>query len=189
MPDRTLIESIALMAEHEGICAAANAPKGGGRGWVWPSALPQARSRSGGAAQRSPRLAPHAFRKVRLLRATDAERALWAVVACRRLGFEVAREVPIARYTVDFYDAAAALAIEVDGPYHADRQAYDRRRDETLRVEHGVLTLRFSNALVLAEPDVVAAEIVRVHRARRAGSRGARRSLARVDSPYATVPA
>ena len=57
------------------------------------------------------------------------------------------RQVTCGRYILDFYCAAAKLAIELDGSQHYEHsgQAYDARRDAYLE-RQGILVLRFSNA-------------------------------------------
>lgn len=47
-------------------------------------------------------------------------------------------------YIADLYLPAYQLDIEVDGGFHDNRTAYDRRRDQWL-IEHGVSVMRFQN--------------------------------------------
>ena len=56
-------------------------------------------------------------------------------------------QVTCGNYILDFYCAAARLAIELDGSQHYEPagQAYDARRDAYLE-RQGILVLRFSNA-------------------------------------------
>lgn len=54
----------------------------------------------------------------------------------------------IAGFVVDFYCAAARLAVEVDGAVHAAQQAYDAERDLALS-DLGIRTLRLTNESVL----------------------------------------
>ena len=57
------------------------------------------------------------------------------------------RQVTCGNYILDFYCAAARLAIELDGSQHYEPagQAYDACRDAYLE-RQGILVLRFSNA-------------------------------------------
>jgi very-short-patch-repair endonuclease len=77
---------------------------------------------------------------------TPAEATLWNALRARQLeGRKFRRQVSIGPYVVDFYCAAEALAIEVDGESHADTEAYDAHRTSYLAA-HGIRTLRFTNA-------------------------------------------
>ena len=76
---------------------------------------------------------PHSRNKsadaaVRRKRYRDAagvsERIFWELVRKDKLGYRFRRQVSVGRYTLDFYCAAAQLAIELDGEQH------DARRDE-----------------------------------------------------------
>ena len=95
----------------------------------------------------------------RILRreATDAERALWALLRSRQLdGYKFRRQHPAHPYILDFYCAEARLAVEVDGGQHyaADGLASDAERTVYLEAL-GVLVLRFSNRDVLTNAEGV----------------------------------
>lgn len=62
--------------------------------------------------------------------------------------------MPVGRYIVDFLASHERLIVEVDGGYHADRVAADRRRQQWLE-RQGYRVVRVSAALVLR--DTVAA--------------------------------
>jgi len=86
---------------------------------------------------------------------TPAEAALWASLRNRQLlGLKFRRQHPIGRYFADFYCPAARLAIEADGSSHDGRALRDRRRDGWLR-RQGVTLLRFPNAIILQQPQLV----------------------------------
>ena len=86
---------------------------------------------------------------------TPAEAALWALLRNRQLlGLKFRREHPIGRYFADFYCPAARLAIEADGSSHDGRALRDRRRDAWLQ-RQGVTLLRFPNAMILHQPELV----------------------------------
>ena len=89
--------------------------------------------------------------------ATDAERALWALLRSRRLdGYKFRRQHAAGPYILDFYCAQARLAVEVDGSQHdtPDGAAGDATR--TAYIESlGLRVLRFSNRDVLTNADGV----------------------------------
>jgi very-short-patch-repair endonuclease len=59
-------------------------------------------------------------------------------------------------YILDFYCAAARLAVEIDGMGHDFRVEHDARRDLWL-TNQGIEVMRVSAAAVMADPDMVAA--------------------------------
>jgi len=71
------------------------------------------------------------------------------------------REVRFDPYRLDFYCAAARLAVEVDGGSHRGRAERDARRDAHFR-DLGIETLRLSAGMVERDP---AAMVARVNRA------------------------
>jgi len=87
------------------------------------------------------RLASHASQ----MRAapTTSEQILWPALRSRRLGIAFRRQAPIGgRFIADFLAPAARLVVEVDGGYHARREAADARRDRALgRLGYRVLHL------------------------------------------------
>jgi adenine-specific DNA-methyltransferase len=92
-------------------------------------------------------------------RMTDAEALLWQLVRNRRLaGAKFRRQHPVGRFILDFYCPEKKLAIELDGGQHAEAFAYDRSRDEWLRIR-GIRVLRFWNNQMLLETDAVAEKI------------------------------
>jgi very-short-patch-repair endonuclease len=70
------------------------------------------------------------------------------------------REVPIDPYRLDFYCAAARLAVEVDGGSHRGRAERDAHRDAHFR-DLGIETLRVSAGMVEHDPAAVVARINR----------------------------
>lgn len=86
---------------------------------------------------------------------TPTEKILWAQLRTNRLdGLHFRRQQVIAGFIVDFYCHAAGLAVELDGPIHAQRADYDRERDRVLK-EIGVRVLRFKNEEVLENLEAV----------------------------------
>ena len=60
------------------------------------------------------------------------------------------RQVTCGRFLLDFYCAAAKLAIELDGSQHYDPQGIARDTERTAYLESvGIHVLRFSNADVM----------------------------------------
>jgi very-short-patch-repair endonuclease len=101
-------------------------------------------------------------RRARQLRKTlsPPEARLWRALQTRPGGHKFRRQHPADPYTLDFYCAAAALAIEVDGASHdmGGNPARDLRRDAWL-AERGIRTLRFLAADLLHDLDAVVAQI------------------------------
>ena len=80
---------------------------------------------------------------------TKEERRLWYEYL-RQYTHQFRRQVTFGHYILDFYCAAAKLAIELDGSQHyeTDGQQYDEKRDAWLESQ-GIQVLRFSNTDVL----------------------------------------
>ena len=76
---------------------------------------------------------------------TKEERRLWYEYL-RKYPHRFHRQVAFGSFILDFYCAAAKLAIELDGSQHYEPQKmeYDRKRDSFFE-ENGILVLRFSN--------------------------------------------
>jgi very-short-patch-repair endonuclease len=78
---------------------------------------------------------------------TDEEKELWKALRGRRFaGFKFRRQYTIDDYVIDFYCAAAKLAVELDGFQHGLPQGirHDEARAKFL-AEQGIETLRFWN--------------------------------------------
>ena len=86
---------------------------------------------------------------------TKEERRLWYEYL-RQYTHQFRRQVTFGHYILDFYCAAAKLAIELDGSQHyeTDGQQYDEKRDAWLESQ-GIQVLRFSNTDVLQNLDGV----------------------------------
>jgi very-short-patch-repair endonuclease len=74
-------------------------------------------------------------------RLTPPEARLWSALRWKNLTRHFRRQHPIGPYILDFYCAAAGLAVEVDGAGHLGRVAHDARRDHWL-LERGIHTHR-----------------------------------------------
>ena len=80
---------------------------------------------------------------------TKEERRLWYEYL-HDYPYRFRRQVAFGNYIVDFYCAAAKLAVELDGSQHYEpqEQDYDARRTAYLN-SVGIMVLRFSNLEVL----------------------------------------
>ena len=80
---------------------------------------------------------------------TKEERKLWYEYLCS-YPYRFRRQVTCGRFILDFYCAAAKLAVELDGSQHytPDGQQYDMERSAYL-FSQGIHVLRFSNTDVL----------------------------------------
>ena len=80
---------------------------------------------------------------------TKEERRLWYEYL-RKHPYRFRRQVAVGRYILDFYCAAARLAVELDGSQHyaSSNQKYDQMRTDSL-AELGIQVIRFSNTDVL----------------------------------------
>lgn len=92
---------------------------------------------------------------------TDVEQLLWSRLRRKQiLGLQFYRQKPLLNYIVDFYCPAVNLVIECDGGqlYTQDGLEADRSRDRALN-ELELVTLRFSNHLILTEIDAVVEQV------------------------------
>jgi len=91
---------------------------------------------------------------------TPAEQAMAALLDL--MGLLYAEQVPLEigakGCVLDFLLADKPICIEVDGRGH--KKGHDARRDRSLVRYHGIRTIRFSNAMVLKEPDKVRVAIL-----------------------------
>ncbi|HMI96371.1 MAG TPA: endonuclease domain-containing protein [Micropepsaceae bacterium] len=79
--------------------------------------------------------------------ATVFERKLWAHLRGAQMnGFAFRRQHPVGPYVLDFYCAAAKLAVELDGDQHGTDAglAYDAARTRFLKQKH-IRVIRFGN--------------------------------------------
>lgn len=91
---------------------------------------------------------------------TPTERLLWERLRANRLeGLHFRRQQVLAGFIVDFYCHAARLVIEVDGPVHNIQQHEDVERERILH-DHGYRVIRFSNAEVESNMDMVLERIL-----------------------------
>ena len=91
---------------------------------------------------------------------TDAERLLWQKLRFWQVdGRKFRRQQPLGGYIVDFVCLERRLIVELDGGQHADRNAYDKKRDDWLR-NQGFVILRFWNHDVLNNIDGVMEQIL-----------------------------
>ena len=111
----------------------------------------------------------HDYANARRLRRTLSlpEGLLWRELRGKPDGVKFRRQHPLGQYVLDFYCAAAKLAVEVDGIAHdmGDRPQRDEARDAFVR-EQGIEVVRIPAADVLTSPQDVAEGIVALCRAR-----------------------
>jgi very-short-patch-repair endonuclease len=93
------------------------------------------------------------FRRARSFRRelTLPEVLLWQLLRQHRThGLRFRRQHPVGPYVLDFFCAAASLAVEIDGEghQHPERAGHDRRRDVWL-AQRGIRTLRIAAADLL----------------------------------------
>lgn len=92
---------------------------------------------------------------------TCVEARLWAALRDRRLGgWKWKRQVPLGPFIADFVCAEQMLIVEMDGGQHSDAAAYDARRTAYLE-GLGYRVLRFWNAVLIEDSDVVCDTILR----------------------------
>lgn len=86
---------------------------------------------------------------------TRAEELLWSALRRHQLGVHFRRQHPLDRFVLDFYCGEAQLAVEVDGPEHANQHDYDQSRDTWLN-SRGIKVLRIAEDRVRENlPDVL----------------------------------
>ncbi|KQT31719.1 hypothetical protein ASG29_07260 [Sphingomonas sp. Leaf412] len=83
---------------------------------------------------------------------TLPEVLLWRALRTRPAGLKFRRQHPAGDFILDFYCAAANLAVEVDGQIHAsaDQIEHDRRRGSWL-ARRDVRVLRLPASLILSD--------------------------------------
>ncbi len=92
---------------------------------------------------------------------TAEETILWQHLRADRLhGYHFRRQQIIDRFIADFYCHVANLVIEVDGPIHENRRAYDQERDARIATR-GLTILRFNNDQVRQDLPSVLETILR----------------------------
>ena len=91
---------------------------------------------------------------------TDAERRLWSALRDRRLqDYKFRRQHPLGPFILDFACIEHRLVVEADGGQHTDNERDEERT--AWPANQGWRVLRFWNNDILANPDVVAAAILK----------------------------
>jgi len=92
---------------------------------------------------------------------------LWQALRQRPDGLKFRKQHPAGTYTLDFFCAAAALCIEVDGEAHdrGDQPTFDPNRDAWLAL-HGIATLRIPASVILRDLAAAVTSIVAAARSR-----------------------
>lgn len=94
---------------------------------------------------------------------TLAEKALWNWLKHDQVeGLRFRRQYSIDKYILDFYCPTLKLSIELDGDYHhhVNQPTFDYERDEFLRENFGIHTLRFENQIVFNQPQTIINAII-----------------------------
>jgi len=83
------------------------------------------------------------------------EKLFWSEVRNRKLGaYKFKRQVLIGPYIADFVCLEHKLIVELDGPFHAQRAAYDAERDAFLQ-GMAYRVLRFPNTYAADDIGIV----------------------------------
>lgn len=88
---------------------------------------------------------------------TETEKILWEDLSKKKLGgFRFRKQHPFNRFILDFYCIKMRLSVEIDGEIHnkKENKEYDAVRTKILK-DNGISELRFTNAQILHEKDVV----------------------------------
>jgi len=88
---------------------------------------------------------------------TMPERILWSRLKDKQLGVTVYAQSVVLGYVLDFW-IPCGICVEVDGPCHDSRKAYDLKRDLVLKAK-GIVTMRFKAAEVVNNVNAVVALI------------------------------
>ena len=95
-------------------------------------------------------------------RMTHPEHILWRILRAKRFAaYKFRRQHPIEHFIVDFASCSHRLIIEIDGPYHDGRNAYDDDRSQFLQ-NKGFTILRFTNDDVYEHLDKVKSTILSI---------------------------
>jgi very-short-patch-repair endonuclease len=90
---------------------------------------------------------------------TSSEARLFEALRGGRLGVAFRRQAPLlGRFIVDLLAPEVRLVVEIDGGYHARRQAADARRDRALE-RAGYRVLRLDAELVTSDPAEAVARV------------------------------
>ena len=98
---------------------------------------------------------------------TFPEKLLWSRLRDKKMGVNFHKQKVVLGYILDFWCPRAGLCVEVDGPCHLARKAYDDRRDAVL-AGRGIRTMRFSAKAVNNNLAAVAAMVADAVRRRMA---------------------
>ena len=104
----------------------------------------------------------NAFARKLRRRQTLAERILWILLRDRELArYKFRRQQPIGVYFADFVCSRHKIVVECDGVTHEGRELFDAARDAYM-ASCGYRVLRYTDARVYGNPDLVAADILAV---------------------------
>ena len=92
---------------------------------------------------------------------TEAEKLLWTALRNRQCGgYKFRRQVPKDKFIVDFLCESQKLIVEIDGPTHKGRKAYDTERTQILETM-GYHVMRLRNEDCFDDMDAVIEAIFR----------------------------
>ena len=112
----------------------------------------------------NPKLTPYA-RQLRK-NMTQEERELWYKYL-RKYPYQFRRQVTVGKYILDFYCAAAKLAVELDGSQHFTPEGKQHDEIRTIFLQRqGILVLRYPNSVVMNNLQGVCSDIDRTVRKR-----------------------
>ncbi len=90
---------------------------------------------------------------------TASEARLFEALRGRRLGVTFRRQVPLlGRFIVDLYASEVKLIVEIDGGYHAEREAKDAHRERALE-RAGYTVVRLDAELVMRDVEAAVARV------------------------------
>jgi very-short-patch-repair endonuclease len=90
---------------------------------------------------------------------TESEARLFQVLRGGRLGVTFRRQVPLlGRFIVDLYASEVKLIVEIDGGYHAEREAKDAHRERALE-RAGYTVVRLDAELVMRDVEAAVARL------------------------------
>ena len=103
--------------------------------------------------------AKHAFAERLRKNMTPCEKILWKRLCGKKQGVWFYAQSLAYGYALDFWCPKAGMAVELDDKSHRRRKAYDLKRDLALK-KKGILTVRFANAEVKRNPEMVVKKIM-----------------------------
>jgi len=85
---------------------------------------------------------------------TWPEKLLWERIRDNQLGVSCQAQSVVRGWILDFWIPKLKICIEIDGPSHLSRRAYDRKRDAAMK-KRDIITMRFKNEEVICNRNAV----------------------------------